>query len=465
MGEATVDVSVKQDETQEDWQAMKSNWKGRMSHLFNNEVMSDVTFKVQDERFKAHKLVMASASSVFYAMFYGSVAEKRSEIEIVDCPNSEDFTEFLKFVYTEELSLTWDNVFAVAYLAKKYYIPSLTDQCCQFLLRSLTMKNVLSVLNRCTADDQQEMAKECLRLITVRIRELSRTQDFLELSRDSLKAILELDVLDMEEVDLFLAVDKWCKHQLEREERDVTPEAKREIFREVSYLVRFPAMSLDLLANCLPSGLMTNEQFVDVVSFLSSKDPDKYENIDKEKIPYKTTPRTRSNYSVNCETEATGYSDSYGSCFRVSEKVWLKGLTVKGRLFANRKVIIIKGRDGTKRKPDISIQYAGEDRHTERSHLIFETPVEILPGVEYNVLDIEKREAELGCSKRFNEFPGGPNWRGASKSSYGQIRCEIVSPFCQCWGPSWERFPEMIFSKHDDLQIPEEEAILCEKAN
>ena len=75
----------------EDWQALPSNWKGRMTYLFCNDVMSDITFKVQGERFKAHKLLMASASSVFYAMFYGPVAERSSEIEIVDCEASDDF--------------------------------------------------------------------------------------------------------------------------------------------------------------------------------------------------------------------------------------------------------------------------------------------------------------------------------------------------------------------------------------
>eukprot|EP00112_Aurelia_sp_Birch-Aquarium-sp1_P001366 Seg1146.2 transcript_id=Seg1146.2/GoldUCD/mRNA.D3Y31 product="BTB/POZ domain-containing protein 2" protein_id=Seg1146.2/GoldUCD/D3Y31 len=479
MSEATVDIGVKQEKAHEDWQALKSNWKGRMSHLYNNEIMSDITFKVQDERFKAHKFVMASASSVFYAMFYGPVAEQRLEIEIVDCANSEDFTEFLKFVYTEELSLTWDNVFAVAYLAKKYYIPSLTDECCRFLLRSLTMENVLSVLNLSVAADQQEMAKECLQLIKVQIRKLSRTPEFLELDRDTLKAILELDVLDMKEIDVFRAVDKWCKYQLEKKGQDVSQEAKREILGEVRNLLRFPTLPTKLLANdCYPSGLITKDQFLELVCFLQSEDLEKHKNVDKDKIPFENKRRTRSNYYVECETEATEYDDSYGSCFRVSEKVWLKGLTVMDNnnfssFMRKEKVIIIKGEDGTTRKLAFSIQDPAnhEDKFT---HLIFKTPVEILPNVEYNVLDREKRNIKVGCKQLLDKTYqhqlayttlDKPSWYQASKSSHGQIKCEIIAPsVCKCWGPSWKMFPGLFFSKHDNLKIREEEVIICEIA-
>eukprot|EP00112_Aurelia_sp_Birch-Aquarium-sp1_P000572 Seg10546.1 transcript_id=Seg10546.1/GoldUCD/mRNA.D3Y31 product="BTB/POZ domain-containing protein 2" protein_id=Seg10546.1/GoldUCD/D3Y31 len=475
MSEATADIGVKQEKAHEDWQALKSNWKGRMSHLYNNEIMSDITFKVQDERFNAHKFVMASASSVFYAMFYGGMSEIATEIEIVDCPKSEDFTEFLKFVYTEELSLTWDNVFAVAYLAKKYYIPSLTDECCTFLLRSLTVENVLSVLNLCLAADQQEMAKECLRLIKVQIRKLSRTPEFLELDRDTLKAILELDVLDMEELDLYRAVERWLKHQLKKTEQDMTDEAVEKTIGDTVYLLRLPTLSVEELSkNCYPPGLITKDQFMNVVCFLSSKEPDKYENIDKEKMPFKITRRTRSNYSVYKGTKATGTSDeSYGSCFRVTEKVWLKGLTVMGSRRRNR-VIIIKAEDGTTRKPEFFIKPA----HDDRKNLIFKTPVEIFPNINYNVLDREKSQIKLGCTmsrepsgwptydhKFAYTTPKGPSWHHASMFSHDKIQCTIFPPYvCQCWGPSWGMFPELFFSMHDDLQIPAEEVIICEKA-
>lgn len=56
--------------------------------MFNNELMSDVTFVVgakgAQQRIPAHKYVLATGSSVFYAMFYGGFAEAEGTVEIPD---------------------------------------------------------------------------------------------------------------------------------------------------------------------------------------------------------------------------------------------------------------------------------------------------------------------------------------------------------------------------------------------
>jgi len=63
-----------------DWQSTKSTVMERVSHLYNNDAMSDVTFLVKNEnssshcRILAHKLFLAARSSVFNAMFNGPMA-------------------------------------------------------------------------------------------------------------------------------------------------------------------------------------------------------------------------------------------------------------------------------------------------------------------------------------------------------------------------------------------------------
>uniref|UniRef100_A0A7M4G1N4 BTB domain-containing protein n=1 Tax=Crocodylus porosus TaxID=8502 RepID=A0A7M4G1N4_CROPO len=56
--------------------------------MFNNELMADVHFVVgppgASKKVPAHKYVLAVGSSVFYAMFYGDLAEVKSEIHIPD---------------------------------------------------------------------------------------------------------------------------------------------------------------------------------------------------------------------------------------------------------------------------------------------------------------------------------------------------------------------------------------------
>ena len=71
-----------------DWQASKCNMKERNAFMFNNELAADVHFIVGSgsiqRHIPAHKYMMITGSSVFYAMFYGELAETSQEISIPD---------------------------------------------------------------------------------------------------------------------------------------------------------------------------------------------------------------------------------------------------------------------------------------------------------------------------------------------------------------------------------------------
>ena len=77
----------------ENWQTTRPLISERTAFLFNNELLSDVKFVVptwnDGSDFKstipAHKFVLAISSPVFFAMFYGQIAETTDSIEILDC--------------------------------------------------------------------------------------------------------------------------------------------------------------------------------------------------------------------------------------------------------------------------------------------------------------------------------------------------------------------------------------------
>ena len=70
------------------WQAGQVCVRDRNAVMFNNPLMSDVTFRVgaggSVKTFPAHKYVLATGSSVFFAMFYGGLADEMKEVEIPD---------------------------------------------------------------------------------------------------------------------------------------------------------------------------------------------------------------------------------------------------------------------------------------------------------------------------------------------------------------------------------------------
>lgn len=68
------------------WQASMTTVRARNAVMFNNPLMSDVQFVVGSTTIYAHKYVLATASSVFFAMFYGAMADQNNsnEIHIMD---------------------------------------------------------------------------------------------------------------------------------------------------------------------------------------------------------------------------------------------------------------------------------------------------------------------------------------------------------------------------------------------
>ena len=118
----------------DDWQSSKKTVLQRNAYMFDNELMSDVSFTCGESRriFHAHKYVLVTSSAVFFAMFYGEIPRREFPIRIEDA-EEESFKEFLRFLYTDDCKITAENAIGVLYLAKKNLISSLTEKCCEIL--------------------------------------------------------------------------------------------------------------------------------------------------------------------------------------------------------------------------------------------------------------------------------------------------------------------------------------------
>lgn len=68
-----------------DWQSDKSLAECN-NLMLSDQIMCDVTFCVGKESkvIKAHKYVLGSRSSVFFAMLFGTLAETKAKIQIPD---------------------------------------------------------------------------------------------------------------------------------------------------------------------------------------------------------------------------------------------------------------------------------------------------------------------------------------------------------------------------------------------
>ena len=236
---------------EENWQMKLSTIKERTTVIFDNELLSDVKFVVPASQadsetrktIPAHKLVLAISSPVFYAMFYGKLAEAKDCVELPDC-EYDSLLEFLRYLYSDEANLTGSNVMHVLYLANKYMVPSLAEKCSEYLRENLSAANVFSILPHAKKIEDKDLEDRCWEVIEEDTEEAVTSDDFVTLERSLIESVVKRERLTVKEVDLFKAVDRWATGESERQGITADGESKRRIIGEdIVKATRFPLMS------------------------------------------------------------------------------------------------------------------------------------------------------------------------------------------------------------------------------
>ena len=294
-------------QSDQDWQLTKKTVLERISHLFNNPTMSDIKFtcgESKEKYFYAHKFVLAASSPVFYAMFYGDLAEKNSVIHLPDT-DEESLEAFLRFLYTEENPATLELALKMIYLAKKYMIVALAERCWE--------------------------------LVDIELSKVITSEAFLEINQDTLEEILKRETLNIPgggEVKLFQAVLKWCNHQCSVKDLEATGENRRAVLGDAVNHIRFLSMSQEEFAKNVPkSGLLTaNEVMAFLLKFNGA--PSSGLTCDLERRKGSSKSCIRFSQQDIMKPSSTRWSYSGGKCdgllFTVDKPAWFYGIRLFG---------------------------------------------------------------------------------------------------------------------------------------
>ncbi|KZC10177.1 BTB/POZ domain-containing protein 2 [Dufourea novaeangliae] len=253
------------------WQSTKATMRERIVFLFNNEILSDVSFIVgrgaQKQRIPAHKLVLSSGSAVFDAMFNGTLATTSSEIEVPDV-EPVAFLAVLLFLYTDKIEIDPESVMMTLYTAKKYAVSALEKHCVDYLKSNLTSDNAFLLLTQARLFDEPQLAAVCLDTIDRFTREALNADGFTDIDIDTLKIVLERDTLRVRESKIFQAVLRWSEAECIRHQLPVTPENQRLVLGSAFSLIRFPLMSKEeFTAGPALSGLLNYSEVLSLFSY------------------------------------------------------------------------------------------------------------------------------------------------------------------------------------------------------
>ncbi|KAH0950619.1 hypothetical protein HN011_009123 [Eciton burchellii] len=317
------------------WQGTKATMRERIAFLFNNEILSDVTFLVgrgaQQQRIPAHKLVLSCGSAVFDAMFNGTLATASSEIEVPDV-EPVAFLAVLLFLYTDEIQIDPETVMTTLYTAKKYAVSALEKHCVDFLKTNLTSDNAFLLLTQARLFDEPQLASVCLDTIDRFTTEAFNADGFTDIDIDTLMIVLERDTLHVRESKLFQAVLRWSEAECVRRQIPVTPENQRLVLGNALSLVRFPLMSKEeFTAGAAQSGLLNYSEILSLFSYFILNP--------KPSVGFQTVPRcsiTGKEQTVCRFQHTTSKWGYFGTSdrirFSVDKRIFLIGYGVYGSM-------------------------------------------------------------------------------------------------------------------------------------
>ncbi|KAL9958787.1 hypothetical protein ACROYT_G035848 [Oculina patagonica] len=160
----------------------------------------------------------------------------------------------------------------VLYVAKKYIVKSLADECIKFLRGNLDPENVFSVLSHAQQYDEKILVDQCWEVIDRETGEAVKSEEFATIERSLLEEIVKRDSLTIKEVELFKAVDLWASKECERQGLTADGNVKRKILGEtIVREMRFPVMEEKEFARIvLDSEILTQQEVVDMVKHFNS---------------------------------------------------------------------------------------------------------------------------------------------------------------------------------------------------
>ena len=328
------------------WQTVKPTIGERISFMFNNDLFSDVKFVVrgatgdcESKRRKrvipAHKFVLSISSPVFEAMFYGELAETGDTIELSDC-EYESLLELFRYMYSDVVTLSGSNVMGVLYLAKKYMVSSLADKCAEYLQENLDQSNVFGILPEAQKYEEKNLVDQCWKVVDEQTEEAVKSDEFATIEKSLLEGIVERDTLNIQEIELFKAVNLWATKRCEEQGLSADGSEKRRILGErIVKGIRFPVMTQhEFAAVVVDCKILSQEETLSVFKYFSSV-PDTavgFPEIKRTGLKELRYERCRRYGSVVHTESGYSYSPYEKDClaFTVDKEISLLGVTLCG---------------------------------------------------------------------------------------------------------------------------------------
>ena len=175
----------------------------------------DVTLKINDDIFPAHRVVLAAGSPYFYTLFTSDMKERREGFVHVQIPELCVTQDLLSYMYTGSVRISDLNAVELWIAADYLLLEELKLRCYLYLEFTVSVLNCLSIHSFAKYYGLVSLQNIARQFIEEKFTEVANTEEFLELSAAGVDELLSSDALDVPgEETVYESLVAWTKHNL-----------------------------------------------------------------------------------------------------------------------------------------------------------------------------------------------------------------------------------------------------------
>uniref|UniRef100_A0A182YE52 BTB domain-containing protein n=1 Tax=Anopheles stephensi TaxID=30069 RepID=A0A182YE52_ANOST len=211
----------------------------------------DCSFRVGEDVYHGHKLILSAASPVFEAMFYGALAEKQT-VKIADIKPLV-FERMLDYIYVGTIDFesvqNIEELLELYYCAEKYMIDSLHEKCVSYFGKNIKPNNVLKILDIAYRMNLDDIIYSCMCVLKHFFSSgMSLSNIILERNHHLSKNCVDLILEDNFEVkdNIICMIRAWCITECEQNRLEINRDSMKTVLQDIE----LPDTLKDTIVGC-----------------------------------------------------------------------------------------------------------------------------------------------------------------------------------------------------------------------
>lgn len=181
-----------------------------------NDQLCDVEIKCGSKSFKCHRVILASASGYFRAMFMTEMMESKQTVVHIQDIDENVMANIVKYAYNGKISINIENVQNMLYAASILQIENVASACSDFMKEHLHPDNCVEVHAFAMLHNQEQLIKYAQDFFIENFVEVSQMPNFVTVSPDVMQTLIESDYLNVaNEIEVYEAMMKWVESDRE----------------------------------------------------------------------------------------------------------------------------------------------------------------------------------------------------------------------------------------------------------